>query len=304
MPDIIQFLHPGGQYRISKKPSLRYCWNNNCYDGMYFWNKSSHCRKFLQSLGDYVDANNLLTKSKNLLFWGEWEPCSHFQILSNCSNNLLYPLHTHSPKYCFRKPGTKNTDPLVFGRDFYYSNCNKKVQKLNLVAGSIILFGTNYLKPSNGKPCFVLDTAFLVEKRDPYTVKSCNISGINFKLGHILFDVTLSKIKNGNFNLYTGINYLTNMNYFSFVPVKEYDEISVKGFERVKFYHNSKTGKYSLNGIHRNRQGFAYFYKNASQKQCQIFWNSLVKKIRKQGFELGVRFDIPPKHNIVNCCCS
>jgi hypothetical protein len=304
MPDIIQFLHPGGQYQINKKPSSRYCWNTKFVDGMYLWNNCRHCKKFLQSIGDYVDGNNLLIKSKKLLFWGEWEPCSYFQILSNCGYCLFFPLHIHSPKYCFSKPGTKNTDPLVFGSDFYYSNCNKKVQQLNLVPDSIILFGTNYLNPSNGEPCFVLDTIFLVGKRNPYSVKNWNVSGIKFKLGDVLYDVTLSKIKNGKFNLYTGINYSTNKNYFSFVPVKKYDQNSTKGFERVKFYHNAKTGKYSLKGIHRNNRGFAYFHKNASHKHCNIFWDSLVKKIRAQGFELGVRFDLPPAPQRNNCCCS
>lgn len=302
MPDIIQFIHPGGQYQINKH-SKRYCWNNKYSDGMYFWNNGAHCRKFLRSRGDYVDRNNKFMKSEELLFWGEWEPCSHFKMLGNPTNNPFLPQHIHYPKYCLKNQGTMNTDPLVFGTDFYYSNCNKKVQSLKLAPGSIILFGTNYLTPKTGKPCFVLDTVFIVKERVSYNAINLKAS-LGFKKGDILYDITLSKIQEGKFNLYTGENYLNNNRYFSFVPVMKFDENSKNGFERVKFYLDAKIGKNYLKDIQSIRLGFAYFKRNASLKQCQNFWDSLIGKIRSQGFDPGVSFDLPPVPDKNSCNCD
>ena len=302
MPDIIQFIHPGGQYQIDKH-SNRYCWNKKYTKGIYFWNSGAHCRKFIRSNGDYVDKNDKFVGSEELLFWGEWEPCSHFQMLENSANNPFLPHHIHSPKYCLENQGTMNTDPLIFGTVFYYSNCNNKVQSLQLTPGSIILFGTNYLKPKKSTPCFVLDTVFIVKERIPYSVKNWK-SGLDFKQGDILYDITLSKIQKGNYNLYTGENYSNNKKHFSFVPVKKYDQNSKKGFERAKFYLDAKKGKNYLKDIQSVRLGFAYFKRNESIKQCQKFWDLLVANIRKQGFELGVRFDNPPNAEKKSCCCD
>lgn len=304
MPDIIQFLHPGPEYYISKKTSTRYCWNNKFPDGMYFWNSGAHCRKFLRSNGDYVDKNNNFVQSEELLFWGEWEPCSHFQMLGNPANNPFLPHHIHSPKYCLKNQGGQNTDPLVFGSNFYYSICNQRGKLLKLSIGTIILFGTNYIKPKdNSNPCFVLDTVFIVGASTPYSVNG-QISGLNQKPGDILYDITLSKLGNMSLNLYTGEKYSNNKNYYSFAPVKKYSQHSQSGFERAKFYHSEKEDNTYLEGLSKKTQGWSSIKKNVTHEECQSFWNSLVKKIRSQGFELGVRFDKPPAPEKNSCCCD
>lgn len=72
----------------------------------------------------------------------------------------------HAP---FRQSGSptrsvQNTDPMVFGDSFIYSNCMQGQYRAlqGLPRGSLILFG-RYAR-ENGRPSFSLDTCLLVER--------------------------------------------------------------------------------------------------------------------------------------------
>ena len=115
-----------------------------------------------------VVINNKLQKNKSLLFWGEWEPDSLIIKLLNTPTGTF-------PKYIYKpiienlpNHSRQNTDPYVFGDNFYYFCCKQTkqghaTQLGKLQKGSIILFGStiNQNKPD---AYFALDTVFVVNE--------------------------------------------------------------------------------------------------------------------------------------------
>jgi hypothetical protein len=84
---------------------------------------------------------------------------------------LHEPLLTALP----HKAELQNTDPLVFGSCFRYSNCKQFDLKSgkpsglqDLEPGSVMLFGSK----EQGRPEFVLDTVFVVANGRPYSPSS------------------------------------------------------------------------------------------------------------------------------------
>jgi hypothetical protein len=121
------------------------------------WNRSDHVRKFLKGTGRYIDQG--VVCSGPLVFWGEWEAQSRV-VESLPVGAPGKPRYLHEPFW--QRPrhrlGLANTDPLVFGGHFLYSNCrqgsNRKLRRL--APGSLILFGSKVAGQ------FVLDTVFVV----------------------------------------------------------------------------------------------------------------------------------------------
>lgn len=136
----IQLPHPGGEHR-PKGTNMP-------------WSQiREHCRKFLLARGDLVV--NGAKSGGQYAFWGEWEPDS--RILHAWKRDGPLPQFLHEP--LLRVPHDdawrQNTDPLVFGERFVYSNCRQKDKKLrSLAPGSLVLFGSG-----QGRG-FVLDTRF------------------------------------------------------------------------------------------------------------------------------------------------
>jgi hypothetical protein len=123
----------------------------------------SHARKFLQAQGSYLSdlSGNLV--SGPLAFWGEWEPQSrviHDYPRADRGGGL--PRRLLEPYW--QRPGVAfprhNTDPLVFGEDFAYSNCRQENngRLRRLADGSVILFGSKQA----GENEFVLDTVMVI----------------------------------------------------------------------------------------------------------------------------------------------
>ena len=65
---ITQFTHPGGEHTLSRKEKKA--------GNIKQWNYDGHKRKFMRTTGSCLDDNGQLLTNQDLLFWGEWEPTS------------------------------------------------------------------------------------------------------------------------------------------------------------------------------------------------------------------------------------
>lgn len=182
------------------------------------WNTGPHARKFLRAEGQYLSEGRLFSGA--FAFWGEWEPPS--AILTQWHRPAAgMPHFLYAPMMQRPAPGTwrQNSDPLVFGDQFHYSNCrqrrNKKLRAL--AAGSLILFGSKL------KGGFVLDTVFVVGPSKRYSIKNFDRSHYSNELLDAVLDPLQSDPKAGSadLHLYQGLGYETSVDTpFSYVPCK------------------------------------------------------------------------------------
>ena len=151
----IQFPHPGPEHKAGEH-----------VDGVFPWNVGHHCRKFLETTGDYLTDRG--RGSGALRFWGEWEAPSDVNLLEQPTP--LHPRYLHRARWQDGVTGRRqNTDPLVLD-GFRYSNCRQHKYKdmpsptkmQDLDAGSVVLFGSKL------HGAWVLDTVFVVASRDEY----------------------------------------------------------------------------------------------------------------------------------------
>ena len=138
----VQFPHPGGEHRPT---------------GLEMpWNTGLRARKFLKAHGRYLVEGEVRTGP--FTFWGEWEAQS--RIVETYKNRPGWPRALHEPYWDVPADtrSLQNTDPLVFGDRFLYSNCRQRSNgKLRALApGSLILFGSKV----GGQ--FALDTMFVI----------------------------------------------------------------------------------------------------------------------------------------------
>jgi len=157
---VLQFPHPGAEHRPTA-------------DEMD-WNRGEHRRKFLLSPGSVLEDDGAVHRHEDLCLWGEWEAPSLVVHRWPTRGRLAgLPRVLHRPRLA-PLPSTgivQNSDPLVFGNAFRYSNCRQstrythrpqKQQCLDL--GSVVLFG------SKQGGAFVLDTCLVVRSRLSYTL--------------------------------------------------------------------------------------------------------------------------------------
>ena len=159
---VVEFTHPGVEYIPKKRVFDEHViWKDEKKtSGIRKWNElPSHKRKFLLCKGTYVDKD-WKAKQAPLTFWGEWEAQSYFK--STGLKKGISPQFLHKPFLDDSYSGLRknNTDPFVFGNNFWYTNCKQRKGSFTtrLDDFSIILFGT---ERKNG---FYLDTVFVVGK--------------------------------------------------------------------------------------------------------------------------------------------
>lgn len=158
---LLQFPHPGSEH-VAPTTVMP-------------WNTGEHRRKFLLSPGALLEEDQQVTRHDELCFWGEWEPPSVVvERWQERGRDPHLPRALHQPVLpdVATAPGKlQNSDPLVFGSAFRYSNCRQstktthrpqKQQRLDI--GSLILFGS---KVGGG---FVLDTCLVVASRTAYSL--------------------------------------------------------------------------------------------------------------------------------------
>ena len=275
---IVQFTHPGIEHTPDKINSNHISWNTT----------KEHKRKFLLSLGSYVENNEL--KKGNLVFWGEWEPPSDAQKLTQLDK--YYPKWLYKPYLPNSNPPphASNTDPCVFGDYFRYFFCKqfkqkptKKPTKLaNLDKGSLILFGST-INQNKSDAFFQLDTVFVVSDFIEYNLSDpCALTdqgdyyNYNFKLALNLFKKEPLKLR-----LYIGASYSSPYEgMYSFSPAKIWNHEN-HGFPRIAL----KDMHYITNNL------------NAAPRITEIkledvkdFWKEIVNLTREAGCVEGVKF--------------
>ena len=225
-----------------------------------------HRRKFMESIGDYVSSNNgVLCSETSFRFWGEYEMESLCCLNPTGPYSHNNPRAMHFPIYPKSKTKGINTDPLVFGDHFYYHLC--KFPKRTLNNGDIVLFGTYYGKE------FHMDTFFIVKGQIPLAdlrknnqlFARCNpqqpMQAVCGSTGNC------GGPQSGAF-AYESLSYYDCKEFYSFVPCKP-----TKGF----------FGRPVINN---------YQYLRALPTTKAVF-DDVVNQVRKQGFDLGVRLDMP-----------
>ena len=158
---IIQFMHPGAEH--------------TCRTGN-IWNTGNHRRKYIEVSGNYLTSLNSQPKTVDkLYFWGEWEaPSRCRQINEPCADG---PHYIFNPHYTLPVPiNAANTDPFVFGNQFYYCICKQAhyTSLRNLEPGDVILFGSCKNKQ------FVLDTLFVIKDKKSYRFSNLHSKHSNY----------------------------------------------------------------------------------------------------------------------------
>ena len=125
---VIQFPHPGFQHT-----STRYLGPKKQRTGVMEWKEEGtvHNRKYLVASGSVVDPTTLEYRvGVQLGFWGEWEAPSRWTHAEGRVESY-HPSVFHEPLLpAARLAGPhQNTDPLVFGDRFLYTNCRMGIRR-------------------------------------------------------------------------------------------------------------------------------------------------------------------------------
>ncbi len=210
MPSFVQFPHPGQEHRPQPPAG----------GTVMPWNTSDHRRKFLRAHGRYLLDGQEVAGA--FAFWGEWEPQS--RVVDMWPTDGDKPRFLHEPLYETPPANVEhqNTDPLVFGDRFLYTNCKQlRIRALRqLDPGSLILFGTG-----RGEG-FILDTVFVVgDASADYTFGELGVAD------HPLTDdvifrplASLTRYRGRRCRAYRGASWTApHRGLFSFVPCRPAD---------------------------------------------------------------------------------
>jgi hypothetical protein len=280
------------------------------------------------SKGDYVGANNRLSKNTDLLFWGEWAPPSNVDELDAHPQKYL-PHWLHRPylpelipsgsgvtscskAQANRKGGCEgggyqNTDPYVFDGAFKYLLCKQGTQGgakstglAELEAGSLILFGSTSGRGDNA--FFQLDTVFVVADYIAYNPAKWAIDLRSTKVSaHYLAVVAQHAFRDGHpsaaYRLYSGATYDQPVaGMYSFTPARACDS-TPSGFPRVKL-RRKDLPKCKQVGPERalitnNLNAAPRCTEVRDQMAAAEVWQAVREACRKQKMGEGVRFDTP-----------
>lgn len=284
MASIHQVNHPGKEPLLNKKNPVDYCFCASGNKGVFSWNRSSngHYRKFMEHKGRYVNSINGNSESTGLLrFWGEYEGFSEFELLNNPNRVPYYnnPYAVHRPIFSTMYINDQNTDPYLFGEEFYYAICGKSGLK-KIKIGDIILFGTEF--GPTGSVEFHLDTLLVVDRVQP-----SNLSNL---YDHKYQESTLKRIgisnkTNGTLPIHVGRKFKNGCNMFSFFPAKTVDDDCFnKGFGRPII-------KAGTHGIKKPGSRTGVKSTSMSTEEIQGVWRDIAEQVLKQGFVLGTHLD-------------
>lgn len=283
----VQFIHPGGEHR----PDV---W---LFKG---WNRSAHKRKFLKNGGRYLRDGKM--GEGEVVFWGEWE----------AESEVVKEIHApvpRGPRYVYRPyyvaprsyEGLQNTDPFVFGGQFYYTGCQQRkktgpTQLRYLARGSVILFGSCVAQSD-----FVLDTVFVVDdwiehSRRDYRDRLADAVPEAYKNVTILpwyqepFSDTKGCVRSHpteSWRLYFGAMLDRPLNgMFSYFPCLPYEE-GGKGFARPRIRIDGVITDHLTQGKRLNPQ--------ESMPAVKRLWDEVTAQVQEQALMLGVYTEMPPR---------
>jgi hypothetical protein len=280
----VQFMHPGGEHGPDMGTEMA-------------WNVHDHKRKFLRLRGEACPTTDpgLPPLRRELVFWGEWEPESETEELSDSVPGGPHWIHRpyYVPPLAFRRSGqvVQNTDPFVYGDRFLYTLCRqwkksggvKRPTALrDLDVGSLILFG------SNKDDSFVLDTVFVVGASVLHDASSWPTVTRGL-VPDAYADVTLRPTYEWGggeeLRLYFGATPADPVDgMFSFVPSAPADN-AVPGFARPAI---------DLKGlITPELKMGAKLARDLSLGRIKAIWEEVARQVLERGLYLGTRFDVP-----------
>lgn len=268
----VQFMHPGSEHQPTS--------------AVMAWNRRSHARKFMVADGQYL-ADGAVHDGA-LTFWGEWEPQSRVIETFPAAGNGPGWLHEPFWERPRHRQLLQNTDPLVFGETFLYTNCLQWNSKLRRLApGSIVLFGSKL----SGR--FVLDTVFVVGDRgEPYTRGSALAVQAPDWVRAVLFEPLAASAgpPHEPFRRYSGRMHADGSDGpFSFVPCRPY-RLGQVTFERPTI---ELDGGWIDPSFGRGARA-----KSATHRDLLSIWERVVAQVTTAGLSLGVSLEAPPEASV------
>lgn len=272
---------------------------------------NSHKRKYVRHTGDYINGDDIRVNGKCIDFWCEWEAesISRSVIKKACKYNHQFPKNIHYPihipeterkknrvefgKESFSLKTGTNTDPFVFGDEFYYTCCKEKLKK-SADIGSLILFGSCVLK---NEQKFIVDTIFVV--RDIVTEENPEYEELK-KKNKVFKETVLDVVNNDSCcsnkdekAIFVGATYENQIDgMFSFFPCHESTNRDI--FDRV-----SLTADDIHKGILTNIRNYHYLVLN-DKAEIKRIWDNIVDECREKGYLLGIRADLPQEVRLKN----
>ena len=248
------------------------------------WNRGPHARKFLKASGRYVDGGAVRTGA--FTFWGEWEPQSRI-IETYPRDGRGGPRWLHEPYWEVPRHRSllQNTDPLVFGEYFRYSNCRqaRNAKLRSLPPGSVILFGSRI------GPEFVLDTAFVVgaDTQDYIRGESQHVVCPDWVQAVVFGPLRTSQERQTEtLRLYRGRTHDEAPKCpFSFVPCRPY-EVGRDAFPRPAIHLDRHWVEPNL--------AMGAKATSATEAELQDLWEEVVRQVVAAGLCLGVELEPPP----------
>jgi hypothetical protein len=287
MASIHQVNHPGQElniiYNRQNKHSQDYYFFQGSFNrGVRLWNRgfingkpNSHKRKFIEHSGKYVKCVDSTKEEEVLLrFWGEYEGHSEFELLKPILNLPYWnnPLAVHRPFFCAQNINDQNTDPFIFGDNFYYAVC-KKTNLKNITNGDIILFGSEF--GTKKYIYFFLDTLFVVEN-----AQSSILSDLYDEVYQesTLKRIGISNCTKGTLPIHVGKKFSIGGKIFSFFPAQiASNNVFGRPIIDVESLGLQKPGA---------RTGAKSRELNENES-IEGIWNSITDTILKQGYILG-----------------
>jgi hypothetical protein len=287
---VVQFVHPGFEYHGSE-----YVGGRSTRSGVMGWKPglSRHDRKFMLTRGSVLDCDTGRDHaSVPIVFWGEWEGPSVFWKLNGPPGKPM-PSIIHAPfrpAHCPIVP-IQNTDPMVFGDAFVYSNCLQNAYRSlrTLGRGSIVLFGRH--ARVNGQRSFSLDTCLVIDRVETLAPVPIDVASYTSDL---LTDVVLSPLHTegavDDLTVYFGQRRSPERSGpFSFFPARP-ASATMPLFARPQI---SAMGP--LHGVisPENMQGIKTT-SGLSVEDRDAIWEEVVRQLAKQDCGLGYHAEPPP----------
>jgi hypothetical protein len=253
--------------------------------------RSAHDRKFMMSQGALLDVNaGRDHHDVPISFWGEWEGPSIYWRIDSPGKPL--PSVVHAPFRPSERPAdpVQNTDPMVFGDAFIYSNCMQAHYRAlrTLNPGSIVLFG-RYSRVA-GIPAFGLDTCLVVDRMQRITPAPFDDTYGSDLLEDAVIRPLFTEGARDDLTVYFGRGKSDERDPFSFFPAQLMDG------EPPLFARPELRPSGALEGIvvSGNMQGIKATW-NLSTGDRDAIWREVVEQVTIQGCALGHHAAEPPR---------
>lgn len=251
------------------------------------WNQDDrHHRKFFEWSGAIVTSPSRISKEKDLLFWGEYEPRTKCRLLkgshAKAVHDVLVPVGVNNNP----APSTKgkcggncgslhyDTDPYVFGKEFYYVGCKRKTY-CSYDPGDIILFGG--LRRSDKGRYNILDLDTVIVVKEKRSVDKFDRESNFFKATLDPCDRSGEAVK----DVIVGEGFSNMVKPFSFVPCHRKQSLNVADYGLKPTIDLEDIG---FTGLARPRGTFRPVCDCSNNA-----WQKILDAVK--GFDLAVEFD-------------